>query len=1043
MAEWSSSELLPHGWRFKKFNTPTTNECVFMSHKGDWVRGGLQAIKLMENSELYTQDDFDNINQLLAKNAAENRSENMEENISSLVLPEGWKSSTIGKWEYVLSPEGDKFNGARFALAELVRRGSGEEELENLRSSMVGWRRSEYLPAGWMFQQERKTEFCRLQFLASSGELLRSFVAAIKFMEKSDLYSEEDSKNINKLHDQISKGGRTINFEEKTSTLVLPEGWKARTVGKWEYVLSPEGDQFKGPRFALAEMVRRGYGEEELENLRSSMVGWSRSEYLPAGWMFKHGMKVSRNTNCSRVQFLASTGDLLESYISAIRFMEKNEYSGEDVKNLNKLLTQMTAELRKVKVERSSSDLVLPEGWKARYVGSREYVLSPEGQQFNGARFALAELVRREFSEDELENLRSSMVGWRRSEYLPAGWMFQQERSTDYSRLQFLASSGELLKSFVAVMKFMGNSDQYTEEDIKNLDKLSQKTTKEGRQIKEEEGSTTLVLPEGWKSRTIGSREYVVSPEGDQFNTSRIALVEMVKWGLPEVELENLRNSMAEWSSSDLLPHGWRFKAQKRSGDTHELQLISESGEWVRGKLQAMKIIEEKCPENTTNFENFVDWFRKQSKQEAFEWNEDDKSIPGGWKSRWGKSQECFLSPDGLQLTNRVAILQHLVAENDKNKQVEEMRKSLVKYEGFKESQYLPYNWISKSRWTILKGSTKATQNYITILSEEGQLFDSYLAAKSFMELHDKYDQDDVNKIKLFIDENSKARRVEQIQEVDLTEEETSVTISKQEYLPEGWTMKMEGQREVFLSPDGSLCRTRKFLLKHLLTNNYTVEDVTRVRSSLALDGWMENEMLPTGWMFKVVLPSLKFLTTEGEDLDGIEPAQDFIQSNPQAFSLEDLEAFKAFHEIQSGRLRMMKYEWREDTTVPAGWRSRVGGKRSFFISPEGQQFPSRVAILQHLIREEEEELVEEVRRQVVEHEGWQESRHLPAGWIYSHSRKEAGNSRGFTTVKLLSAEGQLLDSYVTAKAYMKEHGNYNNSHRINIDKLVKLRQKI
>merc|ERR1712129_311901 len=213
----------------------------------------------------------------------------VEDNPSDLVLPEGWKARFVGTREYVLSPEGDQFNGARFALAELVRRGSSEEELENLRSSMVGWRRSEYLPAGWMFQQERKTEFCRLQFLASSGELLKSFLAVMKFMGNSDLYSDEDSKNLNKLHDQISKGGRTIKFEEKTSTLVLPEGWKARTVGKWEYVLSPEGDQFKGTRFALAELVRRKYGEEDLENLRNSMDGWERSEYLPPGWMFKHG----------------------------------------------------------------------------------------------------------------------------------------------------------------------------------------------------------------------------------------------------------------------------------------------------------------------------------------------------------------------------------------------------------------------------------------------------------------------------------------------------------------------------------------------------------------------------------------------------------------------------------------------------------------------------------------------------------------------------------------------------------------------------------
>jgi len=64
MAEWSSSELLPHGWRFKKVNAA----CVFKSNKGDWLRGGLLAMKMMERKDNYNQEDIDKISKFLAKN---------------------------------------------------------------------------------------------------------------------------------------------------------------------------------------------------------------------------------------------------------------------------------------------------------------------------------------------------------------------------------------------------------------------------------------------------------------------------------------------------------------------------------------------------------------------------------------------------------------------------------------------------------------------------------------------------------------------------------------------------------------------------------------------------------------------------------------------------------------------------------------------------------------------------------------------------------------------------------------------------------------
>merc|ERR1719509_413842 len=770
MDGWARSEYLPPGWIYKyerkNYNSKGSSlNTQFLSPSGELFQSFISVMKHMEKSELYSEENVNELNKLMTEKTKEWRIVKVEENLSPLVLPKGWKATILGSRDYIVSPEGEQFKSSKLALQELLRRGSSEEELENLRGSMVGWERSEFLPAGWMFQQERSNDATRLKFLTSTGELLSSYLSAITFMENSKLYSEEDSNQISKLHEQTTKGGRTTKFEEKKSSLVLPEGWKARTIGKWEYVLSPEGDQFKGPRFALAEMVRRKYGEEDLENLRNSMDGWERSEYLPPGWIYKYERKNYNSKESSlNTQFLPPSGELFQSFISVKKHMEKSEqYNIEDINELNKLMKGKTSEWRKVKVEDNPSDLVLPEGWKASVVGTREYIVSPEGDQFNGARFALAELVRRGSSEEELENLRSSMVGWRSSENLPAGWMFKSELKNDgYQRLQFLASTGELMLSANLVITFMENSDLYNNQDIEKVNILHEETTKAGRTIKVEENFSSLVLPEGWRCRAVGNKQYVVSPEGDQYNSSRLALVEMVRRGLPEEELENLRDSMAEWSSSELLPHGWRFKAIKRAGASNELVLLSDKGEWVRGGVQAFKIIRNMDKESIVKFEQFSKGFCEMQRRECLEWNEDDKSIPAGWKSRWGKSNQFFISPEGQQFNNRVAILQHMINGRDNQSQIDEMRKCLIKYEGWKESRNLPNNWIFLYKWKV-KASSKDFQQTLKIISDEGLLLESYSAAKALMESNGRFDEDDVKSLESFKEENSNERKKEML----------------------------------------------------------------------------------------------------------------------------------------------------------------------------------------------------------------------------------------------------------------------------------------
>merc|ERR1719319_1497023 len=56
------------------------------------------------------------------------------------------------------------------------------------------------------------------------------------------------------------------------------------------YILSPEGRMYRSRYVAVLDMVKKGYSEERVEEMKRSMEdheGWERSELLPQGWMSK------------------------------------------------------------------------------------------------------------------------------------------------------------------------------------------------------------------------------------------------------------------------------------------------------------------------------------------------------------------------------------------------------------------------------------------------------------------------------------------------------------------------------------------------------------------------------------------------------------------------------------------------------------------------------------------------------------------------------------------------------------------------------------
>ena len=233
---------------------------------------------------------------------------------------------------------------------------------------------------------------------------------------------------------------------------------------------------------------------------------------------------------------LSSEGDKMESYLAAIKFMEKMEkYTEQDILKVSNLVKEVGMERRKNSTYENPVGVKLPEGWKTRPIGSKLYFVSPNGEQLANMKKAYQFLLREEEVDSAaVEVMRQAMLtdGWQERTELPRGWLFRQKRTDTSCDTNMIASDGEHLKSFIATIKYMEDNEDYTEEDIGRVNILIEEVAKDWRKTKSvatTEVSSSSSLPLGWRNRPCGRHLFVVSPEGEQFNNRRKALVEMVR----------------------------------------------------------------------------------------------------------------------------------------------------------------------------------------------------------------------------------------------------------------------------------------------------------------------------------------------------------------------------------------------------------------------------------------------------------------------------------------------------------------------------------
>ena len=147
-----------------------------------------------------------------------------------------------------------------------------------------------------------------------------------------DLLNESNTNEVDDITEETMDPKAKINYprsKEWIEDITVPTGWRYKNCGRF-ILKSPKGNIFKSRRGAFAYMSSTGtFTRDELNEMKSSLKqeGWMVNKELPKNWMFR------KSGDRSTTQFIAPGGELFETHIDAIRFVQRyaKYFSQEDV----------------------------------------------------------------------------------------------------------------------------------------------------------------------------------------------------------------------------------------------------------------------------------------------------------------------------------------------------------------------------------------------------------------------------------------------------------------------------------------------------------------------------------------------------------------------------------------------------------------------------------------------------------------------------------------------------------------------------------------
>ena len=504
---WQRSTLLPENWLFKVKCEGFTKDKKWYSSIHYFTEAGetIESFKnvLTKLKELNASEEtIEKCNQFIAEQKPADVKYDWQDGDET--VPKGWKlriSESEAEWQWMLSPDGKQFRSRYTALLDMIKKKSKRKEVEEMKVLMMkheGWNKSRLLPTGWLFKVKSEGMgpnnkwYSTIHYLSREGDTFESMKSALDFIQNSEDYTEQDVENGKAF--LAEQKAPEKKYEWKDGGDYLPAGWKSRISegeSKMEWFLSPEGRMYRTRYIALVDMVKKGYPDETLMEMKESMIlheGWSATELLPSGWLFKvvwEGFTEDGKWN-QTIRFLSKEGCVLESMKSVLELLENPEhYTEEDVDNAKEFMKQQKAPEKKYKWNAGGKSL--PKGWKRR-VGDGEsqweWVLSPEGKMYRSRFVALQDMIKRQYREEEVAEMRQLLVQeeqWHTDPLLPPDWLYKVKWSgTDESgrlseNITYISSDGQVFESNKSVCDYVREAGCYSQVEVDNCSEFQRR----------------------------------------------------------------------------------------------------------------------------------------------------------------------------------------------------------------------------------------------------------------------------------------------------------------------------------------------------------------------------------------------------------------------------------------------------------------------------------------------------------------------------------------------------------------------------------------
>ena len=121
--------------------------------------------------------------------------------------------------------------------------------------------------------------------------------------------------------------------------------------------------------------------------------------------------------------------------------------------------------------------------------------------------------------------------------------------------------------------------------------------------------------------------------------------------------------------------------------------------------------------------------------------------------------------------------------------------------------------------------------------------------------------------------------------------------------------------------------------------------------------------------------------------------------------------------------------DWLENETVPAGWKVRTStgsSGKEYILRPDGQQFPSRINAMMHLIKDGYNDADISAMKEKLEYEGWKYDEFLPDGWMFKIVCEGfTKEDKWYNTIFYLSRDGEQLESMKHVIDHMEKNEEY------------------